>query len=110
MRRKKAEELGLPILAKYVTTSVAGLAPRIMGIGPTYAIPMVLEQTGLTVGDVDLFEVCDFGALSPYGTNLCLFSRLTRPLRLCMSTLCANSGWTSKKSTSTEVLLHLDIH
>ncbi|KAL5639239.1 hypothetical protein ACGC1H_006669 [Rhizoctonia solani] len=57
MRRKKAEELGLPILAKYVTTSVAGLAPRIMGIGPTYAIPMVLEQTGLTIGDVDLFEI-----------------------------------------------------
>ncbi|CAE6532291.1 unnamed protein product, partial [Rhizoctonia solani] len=57
MRRKKAEELGLPILAKYVTTSVAGLAPRIMGIGPTYAIPMVLEQTGLSIGDVDLFEI-----------------------------------------------------
>ncbi|KAF8745169.1 WD40 repeat-like protein, partial [Rhizoctonia solani] len=57
MRRKKAEELGLPILAKYITTSVAGLAPRIMGIGPTYAIPMALEQTGLTVGDVDLFEI-----------------------------------------------------
>ncbi|QRW24649.1 hypothetical protein RhiXN_11561 [Rhizoctonia solani] len=50
MRRKKAEELGLPILAKYITTSVAGLAPRIMGIGPTYAIPMALEQTGLSVG------------------------------------------------------------
>ncbi|KAG8762611.1 hypothetical protein FRC11_008509 [Ceratobasidium sp. 423] len=57
MRRKKAEELGLPVLAKYVTTSVAGLAPRIMGIGPTYAIPMALEQTGLTVADVDLFEI-----------------------------------------------------
>ncbi|KAG9082996.1 3-ketoacyl-CoA thiolase A, peroxisomal [Ceratobasidium sp. UAMH 11750] len=57
MTRRKAEELGLPVLAKYVTTAVAGLAPRIMGIGPTYAIPMVLEQTGLNTNDVDLFEI-----------------------------------------------------
>ncbi|KAF8598163.1 thiolase [Ceratobasidium sp. AG-I] len=57
MTRKKAEELGLPVLAKYVTTSVAGLAPRIMGIGPTYAIPMALEQVGLSINDVDLFEI-----------------------------------------------------
>lgn len=57
MTRRKAEELGLPVMAKYVTTSVAGLAPRIMGIGPTYAIPMALEQTGLSMSDVDLFEV-----------------------------------------------------
>ena len=57
MTRRKAEELGLPILAKHVTTSVAGLAPRIMGIGPSIAIPMVLEAAGLTKEDVDLFEV-----------------------------------------------------
>ncbi|EUC63965.1 3-ketoacyl-CoA thiolase [Rhizoctonia solani AG-3 Rhs1AP] len=69
MRRKKAEELGLPILAKYVTTSVAGLAPRIMGIGPTYAIPMVLEQTGLSIGDVDLFEVSTLLHLVPFDTD-----------------------------------------
>ena len=36
---------------------VIGLAPRVMGIGPTYAIPMVLEATGLTKEDVDIFEV-----------------------------------------------------
>ena len=75
MTRAKAEELGLPILAKHVTTSVAGkrypamqrwwpltgytgLAPRIMGIGPSIAIPMVLEAAGITKEDVDLFEVC----------------------------------------------------
>ena len=57
MTRRKAEQLGLRILAKHVTTSVAGLAPRIMGIGPSIAIPMVLESTGLTKDDVDLFEV-----------------------------------------------------
>ncbi|THH14362.1 hypothetical protein EW146_g5957 [Bondarzewia mesenterica] len=57
MTRKKAEELGQPILAKYITTSVAGLAPRVMGMGPSYAIPMVLEATGLTKEDVDIFEI-----------------------------------------------------
>lgn len=57
MTRKKAEELGVPIVGKHVTTTVAGLAPRIMGIGPTYAIPKVLESVGITKDDVDLFEV-----------------------------------------------------
>ncbi|KAI0048327.1 thiolase [Auriscalpium vulgare] len=57
MTRKKAEELGLPILAKHVMTSVAGVAPRIMGIGPVAAIPMALQATGLTKEEVDLFEI-----------------------------------------------------
>ncbi|KAI8990477.1 3-ketoacyl-CoA thiolase [Trametes punicea] len=57
MTRRKAEQLGLRILAKHVTTSVCGLAPRIMGIGPSIAIPMVLEATGLSKDDVDLFEI-----------------------------------------------------
>ncbi|KAI0756796.1 3-ketoacyl-CoA thiolase [Daedaleopsis nitida] len=57
MTRRKAEQLGLKILAKHVTTSVAGLAPRIMGIGPSIAIPMVLEATGLSKDDVDVFEI-----------------------------------------------------
>lgn len=45
------------ILAKHVATSVSGLAPRIMGIGPTYAIPAVLKRTGLSIEEVDLFEI-----------------------------------------------------
>jgi len=57
MTRRKAEELGLPILAKHITTAVTGLAPRVMGIGPSIAIPMALEQAGITKEDVDLFEV-----------------------------------------------------
>ncbi|OCH94702.1 thiolase [Obba rivulosa] len=57
MTRRKAEELGLKILAKHVTTSVTGLAPRIMGIGPSLAIPMVLSQVGISKDDVDLFEI-----------------------------------------------------
>jgi acetyl-CoA acyltransferase 1 len=39
MPRWKAEELGLEVLAKHVTTSVVGVEPRIMGVGPVYAIP-----------------------------------------------------------------------
>ncbi|KAJ3553290.1 hypothetical protein NP233_g12680 [Leucocoprinus birnbaumii] len=57
MTRRKAEELGLTILAKYVITTVAGLAPRIMGIGPIYAIPKALSLAGITIDDVDLFEI-----------------------------------------------------
>jgi acetyl-CoA acyltransferase 1 len=39
MSRRKAEELGLEVLAKHVTTSVVGVSPRVMGVGPVYAIP-----------------------------------------------------------------------
>jgi acetyl-CoA acyltransferase 1 len=57
MTRKKAEELGLRVLAKYANIAISGLAPRIMGIGPAFAIPKVLEKVGLTKEDVDLFEI-----------------------------------------------------
>jgi len=57
MTRRKAEELGLRILAKYAKVAVTGLAPRLMGIGPTIAIPKVLAGVGLTKEDVDLFEI-----------------------------------------------------
>jgi len=57
MTRRKAEQLGVPIIAKHVATSVAGLAPRIMGIGPTYAIPKLLERTGINTSDVDVWEI-----------------------------------------------------
>ncbi|KAJ7293418.1 Thiolase, N-terminal domain-containing protein [Mycena rebaudengoi] len=57
MTRRKAESLGLKILAKHISTAVAGVPPRIMGVGPVYAIPMVLQQCGITEDDVDLFEI-----------------------------------------------------
>ena len=57
MRRSKAEELGLKVIAKYITTAVAGVPPRVMGVGPLYAIPMALELAGLTKEEVDLYEV-----------------------------------------------------
>ncbi|THH10155.1 hypothetical protein EW145_g1517 [Phellinidium pouzarii] len=57
MTRQKADELGLKILAKHVTTSVAGLSPRVMGIGPTFAIPIALKKAGISIADVDIFEI-----------------------------------------------------
>ncbi|KAL8276939.1 hypothetical protein RQP46_010667 [Phenoliferia psychrophenolica] len=57
MTRRKAEELGLEILGKHVCTSVAGLEPRIMGIGPSVAIPKALARAGISRDDVDLWEI-----------------------------------------------------
>ena len=87
MTRRKANELGLKILAKHVTTSVAGLAPRIMGIGPTIAIPKALKQAGITIDDVDLFEVCcQFHILAA----LIVSSRSMKHLPQCMYIVYAN--------------------
>jgi acetyl-CoA acyltransferase 1 len=57
MTRREAERLGCDILGRHITTAVAGLAPRIMGIGPSIAIPKALEKAGITQDQVDLFEV-----------------------------------------------------
>lgn len=57
MTRRKANELGLPILAKHVLNVSTGLAPRIMGIGPSVAIPLALQKAGITKDDVDMFEI-----------------------------------------------------
>ncbi|XP_058411083.1 3-ketoacyl-CoA thiolase, peroxisomal isoform X1 [Diceros bicornis minor] len=56
-RRSKAEELGLPILGVLRSYAVVGVPPDIMGIGPAYAIPVALQKAGLTVNDVDIFEI-----------------------------------------------------
>ena len=56
-RRSVAKRLGLPIVGKYVTSAVVGVPPRIMGVGPAYAIPKVLEKTGLSKEDIDFFEI-----------------------------------------------------
>lgn len=56
-RRSKAEELGLPILGVLRSYAVVGVPPDIMGIGPAYAIPVALQKAGLTVDDVDIFEI-----------------------------------------------------
>ncbi|KAK8042981.1 hypothetical protein PG994_013464 [Apiospora phragmitis] len=67
MKRSKAIRLGVPVLAKYVGSTVAGLAPRIMGIGPAVAIPKLLAQHNLTVADCDVVELNEaFGTMAVY--------------------------------------------
>jgi acetyl-CoA acyltransferase len=44
-------------IARLVNYSVVGVPPRIMGIGPLYAIPQVLKKAGLKQQDIDLFEL-----------------------------------------------------
>ncbi|KAI1785175.1 thiolase [Ganoderma leucocontextum] len=56
-RRSVAKKLGLPIVGKFVAAAAVGVPPRIMGVGPAYAIPKVLEQTGLSKDEVDFYEI-----------------------------------------------------
>ncbi|KAG7093229.1 hypothetical protein E1B28_006915 [Marasmius oreades] len=56
-RRDVAKRLGLPIVGKFVAAQVVGVPPRVMGVGPAYAIPKVLEKTGLKMSDIDFFEI-----------------------------------------------------
>jgi acetyl-CoA acyltransferase 1 len=55
--RSWAEARGLPILGLLKSYAVVGVPPEIMGVGPRYAIPKALEKAGLTIDQVDLFEV-----------------------------------------------------
>ena len=56
-RRSVAKKLGLPILGKFVTAAVVGVPPNVMGIGPAFAIPRVLELTGLSKEDIEIYEI-----------------------------------------------------
>jgi acetyl-CoA C-acetyltransferase len=53
----KAKELGLKPLARIVATGVSGLSPEIMGLGPIEATRKALANAGMTIGDLDLYEI-----------------------------------------------------
>jgi len=57
MRRSKAEELGVKPIGVFRGAKVVGVDPDVMGIGPAEAIPAVLKATGLTMDDIDIFEI-----------------------------------------------------
>jgi acetyl-CoA acyltransferase len=57
MSAEKAAELGIKPLAKFLSFAIGGVDPDIMGVGPVVAIPKALQKAGLTVDDIDLFEV-----------------------------------------------------
>jgi acetyl-CoA acyltransferase len=57
MSEKMVKELNLTPIARLVSYHVSGLEPRIMGVGPIYAIPNALKRAGLTLNDIDLIEL-----------------------------------------------------
>ena len=57
MERKEAEKRGLQALGAYRGMAVAGCGPEEMGIGPVFAIPKLLERNGLTIDDIDIWEL-----------------------------------------------------
>jgi acetyl-CoA C-acetyltransferase len=54
---EKAKQLGVEPLAAFVGSAVAGVDPRVMGIGPVPAVQKLLARTGIGAGDVDLVEL-----------------------------------------------------
>jgi acetyl-CoA C-acetyltransferase len=51
------ERAGKKPLARILSSGAAGVAPRVMGIGPVYAIPKALARAGLTLADLDVIEI-----------------------------------------------------
>ena len=69
MEAKEAERRGLSPMGRFMGWAVAGCAPDEMGIGPVFAVPRLLERHGLTVDDIDLWELNEAFA------SQCLYSR-----------------------------------
>ena len=56
-RRSVAQKLGLPVVAKFAGAVVVGLPPNIMGVGPAFAIPKLLEKAQISKDDIDIYEI-----------------------------------------------------
>jgi acetyl-CoA C-acetyltransferase len=57
MSDTRARELGIAPLARIIASSVSGLAPEIMGVGPIEAVRKALKQAGMTIDEVDVVEL-----------------------------------------------------
>lgn len=57
MSERMINELGLKPIGRLVNCASAGVHPRIMGIGPVAAVPKVLKQAGMNLGDIELVEL-----------------------------------------------------
>jgi acetyl-CoA C-acetyltransferase len=81
MSEPRAAELGLQPRARIIASSVSGVEPEIMGVGPIGAVSKVLDTAGMTIGDVDVVElneafaaqvlpVCRELGIDPFGEKL----------------------------------------
>lgn len=57
MSERMMRDLGLEPMARLLSYAVAGVEPRIMGIGPKYAVPKALKQAGISLQEIDLIEL-----------------------------------------------------
>lgn len=55
--RAAGEKAGVKPLARIISSAATGVEPRIMGVGPAYAIPKALARAGLTLADMDIIEI-----------------------------------------------------
>src|SRR6478672_2719043 len=81
MSETRARDLGIRPRARIIASSVSGVAPEIMGVGPIEAVRRVLKQAGMTIDDVDVMElneafaaqvlpVCREVGVDPFGEKL----------------------------------------
>jgi acetyl-CoA C-acetyltransferase len=81
MSDTRARELGIGPRARIVASSVSGIAPEIMGVGPIEAVRRVLTQAGMTIDDIEVMElneafaaqvlpVCREVGVDPFGEKL----------------------------------------
>ncbi|HEV1286873.1 MAG TPA: acetyl-CoA C-acyltransferase [Bryobacteraceae bacterium] len=84
MSEKKARELGLKPMARFVSFAVGGVPPEIMGIGPIVAIPKALKLAGLNLSDIGLVELNEAFAVQALA--------VAREVGLNLETLNVNGG------------------
>jgi acetyl-CoA C-acetyltransferase len=81
MSEERARELGIQPRARIIASSVSGVEPEIMGVGPIEAVRKVLDRAGMTIDDVDVMElneafaaqvipVCRELGVDPFGEQL----------------------------------------
>ena len=68
MSDTKAKDLGLTPLARIVSTGVTGLSPEVMGLGPIEASKQALARAGMSIDDVDLYEINEAFAVQVLGS------------------------------------------
>lgn len=80
MSADKAEAIGISPLAEVVDFTVAGLDPKVMGLGPAYAIEKLLKRQGMSKEDIDLYEINEAFAGQMLGVMKMLDMYLDSPL------------------------------